>query len=238
MKPHIFLFFIVWSYGLAHAQEPLPSVDSSYNSLSILNDYKISWPGFNRAYRYNAAGAGFTFSQWENHNQWMNTDVYPSFKFFIVRKFKPRLFLELSLQYLHAQAKYNSIHYKTKQLVFAPFAYFDFIQNRSLFRKRKDFIPFVVIGLSSFINLQTQRRVENQAFSNLPVPTIQLMIPAGMGLKYKLSKQVDLKISVLRYFNVSGGYSDNKKSLGNFNQIEFTVSYIKRVLTGVCPVFR
>ena len=191
---------------------------------------------FNRRYRYLSFGGGLTVSQWDNGNTWFNNPIFPLFQAFVARRYSPRLSGELNLHYLYANSSYQGSRYHTHQLIVSPFVYLDLIKHRGRYQKRPDLVPFLKTGFSLFTDLGTYHKVAGQNTHTPSVFPIQPMIPAGVGVRYKVSRQVDMRISALRYFNLLGANFGSNRSVGNFNQAEISFAYIipSRV---ICPKF-
>ncbi|MBC7449964.1 MAG: hypothetical protein H7259_00590 [Cytophagales bacterium] len=182
-------------------------------------------------------GAGITMSQWDIHNTGYQKENNVSFQLYVARRYSPRLTGELNLQYVQASASYDAIAYNTHDVILSPFVYIDLFENRGRYIKRKDWIPYLKTGFSAGVNLGTSNTSSGQQMHDPSISVLQPMIPIGIGVKYRLSRQMDIKLSVIRYENLLGSMYGKNGSVGSINQMECSMHYI--IPQSVhCPKFR
>jgi hypothetical protein len=122
----------------------------------------------------------------------------------------------------------RNLHFRNDVIELSGVAMFDFIENNSPFFKRPTWSPYGFIGLGViYSNPMARTPVEEGAkwVSLRPLHTegrsyspVQVVIPAGVGVRYKLSQRIDLGFEVGYRFtftdyldDVSGKYVDPSK---------------------------
>ncbi len=112
----------------------------------------------------------------------------------------------------------------------------DFIEHRGKYQKRPDFVPYMFVGLAYFhhnpkaefegdkVNLRdlhTEGQGTGVDYASKPYSLHQIALPIGLGIRYKLSPQLDLafemgwRFTTTDYLDDAGGKYVDQQALYN-----------------------
>ncbi len=129
----------------------------------------------------------------------------------------------------------------------------DLIEHRGRYQKRPDFVPYLFVGLAYFhhnpktefegktVNLRDMHTEGQGLIEGAPKPYSlhQIALPIGLGLRYKLSKQLDLgfeigwRFTTTDYIDDAGGdYPDANELFAKAGRESVLLSYRSTEVSG------
>jgi hypothetical protein len=99
-------------------------------------------------------------------------------------------------------SEYTFFHYQTRIHKYDFFLITDLIQHRSRYQKRPDFVPYLYTGIGwiKFRQFARYGYEEKKRVSSITGTTYakrSLVLPLGLGLRFKLAKMWDLSLEVI-----------------------------------------
>ena len=99
-------------------------------------------------------------------------------------------------------ADYSFVYYQTRIIKYEFFLLIDLIQHRGRNQKRPDFVPYIYTGIG-WLKMKQQMRygfedkVTVQSLTNKRYDKRSMVLPIGIGIRYKLTTYTNLSLEVI-----------------------------------------
>jgi hypothetical protein len=191
---------------------------------------------FNHRYKYPYISAGLTGNLWNAFENYHPELIRPGLNLTLGRRISPRYDYSLSVQYSNQFSSTHGISRRNNYIGIGGFLSADLFQHRGKYQKRPKMNFYIKSGLNLFYT-STQEHSTSQWQKVNGLHPLQPYLPAGLGYKYKLSKQTDLDFNALYYFNLYSKDFGKSGSTGNMIVFQASLKYIIPTIYGT-PKFR
>ncbi len=192
-----------------------PAIKQLFILITILLYSKLSLSqGFNSRYKYSSYEIGISNAYFLGKDLPFKTNrtFSPGLSFAIMTRQSPRITngIKFTMNYPTSRSfgrkdslsDYSFIYYQTRINKFEFYLMIDLIEHRGKYQKRPDFIPYIYTGIGWIKMKQKMRygfedKVTVQSLTNKRYDKRSLVLPIGIGLRYKLTSYMDLSIEVI-----------------------------------------
>ncbi len=184
------------------------------SGLLLLFAHRSFSQGFNEKYKYSSYEIGFSNAYFLGKDLPLraNQSISPGISFSIMTRQSPRITngIKFTLNFPTSRnigrkdslSDYSFIYYQTRIHKYEFYLMTDLIQHRGRYQKRPDFIPYLYTGIGWIKMKQTMRygledKVSVQNLTNTQYDKRSLVLPIGLGLRYKLTNYMDISLEVI-----------------------------------------
>jgi hypothetical protein len=232
----LFLLFFIWAIPQTYAQrytrnKQYTSIGGSINAMNYFGDITPTSS-------FTSADLRFTRPNFSAHIQHKYTPRLSARASFAWGRIKGDDFISANPTDRNGRYRYvRNNHFRNDIKELSVVGIWDFFENRNTFLRRPNFVPYVFAGIAVFHHNPRARTPEgdgrkwvalqplgtegqfatgpgSEKYPN-PYKRIQIAIPAGVGIRYKISPRIDLGFEIgYRYTffdyldDVSGDYPD------------------------------
>ncbi len=194
---------------------PIPAIKRLLLLFAILlsNDFVFS-QGFNDRYKYTSYEIGLSNAYFLGNDLPFKTNrvASPGLSLSIMTRQRARITngFKLTMNYPTSRSfgrkdslsDYSFIYYQTRVTKYEFYLMIDLIEHRGKYQKRPDWIPYIYTGIGWMKMKQKMRygfddKVTVASLTNQRYDKRSMVLPIGLGLRYKLSKQTDLSLEVI-----------------------------------------